>query len=979
MRLVVLVPAGNDREGEAAAEWARAGGYDLQQQSLGRGGAPVLTTDDVVWCHAGTRVPLLPQEWQVCLEKWVESGGRLLLSLLATPLAAHLGAPYEWPNVSLPAPWHDADDSLWPEDFRTWPDFPHIRGAQGWGEHPLFDGLLRGTFTWSAREGEPVARVVLARGPTATSARKARIIAVDRAYVQLDAGAAVAWECDVGRGRILCLGANLSFTAADRRLVAQRDRYLVNALAYLDPRRDARLARRAWWPSASAVDVLPVGLPPRPLQMVGPRLRPALTLSGPPRDAAAVSLAGRAALVVGDERRGVEEIWLHPLCAISGGFVATVNGVPLRATAVQVAPATLERQLADATAGEWSEVVTVSPDRPAAFYQLAPGSGAQLREATVEVSLRLRLQWPYPSDALYPLSTVVERDGARASVVVSGADPRMAMAIYIDGAAALTVGASPTGPRLTITSAPGTALRLAVVATTEGMEALAAESRLLGEGILAEVLERQRTRLDRLMAGTVSVSTPSPSFDTAWGWAKARLASFVARVPGIGTGLMAGFAPTRPGWGDSRPGYAWFFGRDACWTGDALLAAGLFEEARCALEFLAQTSDVTGKIAHEITTSGVAHYDAADATPLFLRFVAAYAEWTGDLSTIRAHWAEVRAAVAFVLSHDTDGDGLPENTGVGHGWVESGPLGGGALTSYTASIWIDALRRLAPVAALLRDDDLRERLEHTLHQAVSSFERKLRDPSTGRVYLQLHADGTPVRDLTALSAVPIALGVDARASAEAVMAKLSSDEFSAPWGVRMIGTQDARYRPRGYHCGAAWPLCTGWAALANFALGRPEAGWSHLESNAGCALQRSRGAFDEVLDGDTGGGAGICSDQAWSAAMVISPFIFGMLGMRPSASARRCIIDPRWPAAWTHARAERLRVGGSVFSLEMVAVAKEHRYTLRLDEGAPLEVRIGTALHGESITLVEGHAVTIVRRSASASTPSAQGDPHGRR
>ena len=146
------------------------------------------------------------------------------------------------------------------------------------------------------------------------------------------------------------------------------------------------------------------------------------------------------------------------------------------------------------------------------------------------------------------------------------------------------------------------------------------------------------------------------------------------------------------------------------------------------------------------------------------------------------------------------------------------------------------------------------------------------------------------------------------------MATLSSDAFSAPWGVRMIGTQDARYRPRGYHCGAVWPLYTGWAALADFALGRPEAGWIHLESNARCALQRSRGAFEEVLDGDTGGAAGICSDQAWSAAMVISPFIFGMLGMRPSASARRCIIDPRWPSAWTHARAERVRVGGSVFS-----------------------------------------------------------------
>jgi glycogen debranching enzyme len=195
----------------------------------------------------------------------------------------------------------------------------------------------------------------------------------------------------------------------------------------------------------------------------------------------------------------------------------------------------------------------------------------------------------------------------------------------------------------------------------------------------------------------------------------------------------------------------------------------MFDEARIALEFLGVTADVTGKIAHEVTTSGVAHYDAADATPLWLRFVAAYAEWMGDLATVRALWSQVRAAFAFVLSHDRDDDGLPENSGVGHGWVESGPLGGGAVTSYVAAIWIDALRRLAPLAERLGDRDLFERVTQARARAEAAIETRLRDQATGRLVLHLSEDGRAVADLTALSAVPVLLGVDDTAGGDAVV------------------------------------------------------------------------------------------------------------------------------------------------------------------------------------------------------------------
>ena len=415
-------------------------------------------------------------------------------------------------------------------------------------------------------------------------------------------------------------------------------------------------------------------------------------------------------------------------------------------------------------------------------------------------------------------------------------------------------------------------------------------------------------------------------------------------------------------------------------------ASGLFDEARTALEFLARTSDASGKVVHEITTSGAAHYDAADATPLFLRFVAAYAEWTGDLATIRAHWAEVRAAVSCVLSHDRDHDGLPENTGVGHGWIESGALGGGALTAYTASIWIDALTRLAPVATWVGDDDLATRLGEVHQQAAGSFERRLRDRTTGRIFLHLDREGRPMREVTALSAVPIALGVDRHAASDAVLDLLGSDRFSTPWGVRMMDREDARYDPAGYHVGAVWPLFTGWVALANFARRRPESGWRHLQANVASMFTGARGAFPEVLRGDDGRAAGVCPDQAWSAAMVISPFISGLLGMRPSAPTHSCMVDPRWPPTWSSASVAQLRVGRSVFALSMhrgptaesANGPLSYHYALQLSEGVPLEVRLGREPEGVTVRLEVGRVVTVVQSAGLPGHAPTLEDNHGR-
>src|SRR5229473_1803519 len=163
---------------------------------------------------------------------------------------------------------------------------------------------------------------------------------------------------------------------------------------------------------------------------------------------------------------------------------------------------------------------------------------------------------------------------------------------------------------------------------------------------------------------------------------------------------------TRQAWGDGRPGYAWYFGRDACWTALAALAAGDFSLARLALGHLGDTQDVTGKVIHELTTSGLAHYDAADSTPLFLLLAGRYVAWTGDLPFLEERWPELERAYAFCLTTDRDRDGLIENAGVGHGWLEMGPLAGAKTSLYLASVWLAALESLAPVAQALGKESL---------------------------------------------------------------------------------------------------------------------------------------------------------------------------------------------------------------------------------------------------------------------------------
>jgi glycogen debranching enzyme len=347
---------------------------------------------------------------------------------------------------------------------------------------------------------------------------------------------------------------------------------------------------------------------------------------------------------------------------------------------------------------------------------------------------------------------------------------------------------------------------------------------------------------------------------------------FFVETPGLGSSLMAGFGTTRSGWDgghvvSGRPGYAWYFGRDSVWTALAMLAYGDHRKVHSVLEFLGNFQDITGKIAHEITTSGHVHYDAADATPLYILLTGRYLRASNDRRFARREFPRLLKAVNFCFATDSDHDHLIENTNVGHGWIEGGPLFPSHAELYLNACWCSALEEAAFVAGSLKRRKEREKWMREATRVRRIINKDFWNQEEGFYSFAKNEDGTFNIHQTILATVAMYLGVLNHDKSVQCLQTFASDRFSTPWGVRMIARDDKLYNPEGYHCGSVWPLFTGWTALAELQHGLRDEALKHIKSSIELYNKFSLGFIPEVLHGEQCKPAGVCSHQAWSEAL----------------------------------------------------------------------------------------------------------------
>ena len=468
------------------------------------------------------------------------------------------------------------------------------------------------------------------------------------------------------------------------------------------------------------------------------------------------------------------------------------------------------------------------------------------------------------------------------------------------------------------------------------------------------------------LARTVGLELPDGELQQAYDWARVGVVQGLVTNPYLGTGLVAGY---RTSGTSQRPGFAWFFGRDSFWTALALDAEGDFATARTGLEFISKYQGADGKIPHEISqgasfvnwfTDFPYGYASADATPLYIIAANDYVTESGDAAFAREKWDSLWKAYRFLRStYDTQG--LPQNFGFGHGWVEGGPLLPVKTEFYQSGLGAQALSALSSLAHFAAKDDFRSQLEREFLQKKQLVNQAFWSAESGSYAFALDNNNQKVIEPSVLATVPMWFGLLDQEKAGLMITQLAAPGHQTDWGMRIISSRATRYDGGGYHYGSVWPLFTGWASVAEYRYHRALPAYSNLRANALLALDGSLGHATEVLSGDYYQPLSTSSPhQIWSSAMVISPLLRGLLGLETDGGAHKLLFNPHVPGNWTSFAVRNVRAGDTTLDLSYSKTHDEIR--VNIENTGNLELEFSPALSPRAQVIgadVNGHRVSL--------------------
>jgi GH15 family glucan-1,4-alpha-glucosidase len=486
---------------------------------------------------------------------------------------------------------------------------------------------------------------------------------------------------------------------------------------------------------------------------------------------------------------------------------------------------------------------------------------------------------------------------------------------------------SVTSFRLGVTNKGKDTKLIVIAASLDGRPQAEAAYKKLTAGY-ADLLRASTDYYKKYLNDTVSVELPDAQIQQAYDWSRVSMVQGVVNNPFLGTGLVAGYRTS----GESqRPGFAWFFGRDSFWTSLALNATGDFATTRTALQFISKYQREDGKMPHEIAQAAnfvpwfkdfPYGYASADATPLYIIAMNDYVTESGDVAFAKEKWDSVWKAYEFLRSTYEE-QGFPKNFGIGHGWVEGGPLLPVKSEFYQSGLGVEALRALSNLAHLTGQDARASELSQEFEKQAPKLNNTFWLADKQRYAFALGTDGKPIDEPSVLATVPMWFGLPAQKNASAMITQLADLGHQTDWGMRIISNRSPKFSGGGYHYGSVWPLFTGWASVGEYRYHRPQPAYENLRANALLALDGSLGHVTEVLSGDYYQPLSTSSPhQIWSAAMVVSPLLRGMFGLSVDAKAATLTFAPHLPADWNALEIDNLRVGENKVELNLTRTAE---------------------------------------------------------
>ena len=470
------------------------------------------------------------------------------------------------------------------------------------------------------------------------------------------------------------------------------------------------------------------------------------------------------------------------------------------------------------------------------------------------------------------------------------------------------------------------------------------------------IFQQNESYYRNLLDEHTHIDTPDKQLNAAFTWAIASIDQLRIRTtPELSEeALTAGFVASGNA---ARPGFGWFFGRDALWSLYAVNSYGGSSTFKQEIEFLLRRQEADGRIMHEWSqTANLVdwrslpyEYASSDATPLLQMAVADYFAITGDRSFVAAHWNELALAWKYETSHDSS-DGIYNNT-AGSGWVESWIPSMPHQEIYLAALDVQASTAFARLARASGHGDLAAQAEARGAQLRETIEREYYLPQTSFYAFSHNENGTTDNTATIFPSVAWWDGSYQLKHPDPMMERWGSSEFSTDWGTRILSDRTSFYDPISYHQGSVWPLFTGWVSVAEYRAGHALSGYTHLMQNADLTWAQDLGSVTELLSGKFYQVLGrSTAHQLWSSAMVISPVLRGMFGLEWDAPHGTLTVTPHLPANWKTATVERVPFGNSQLDLSF----SREGQVLFVRATGPAAGDVRLASHAEGAIAVHG-------------------------
>ena len=943
----------------AAQAWIRRNEHLTLRQVDPSSVAEAASNVDVLWVHSPDSSAYA--EWEEsglpldALEDYYENGGRLLFTNYAARLPHAIGIEGTAPAVrTLDVSNNEHNDK---------------KGYQTFRGHPVFSrGLLGGDQVWDATRDHQLPRVGYFGDATPSDGQ---VLGVERARTGVrPANKLLIEHRSQDGGHALSAGAMI-YPNRPNNLRVKLNRFLENALFYLAGTLDSQDEATYWRYHENIAKEFDVSssssIMPAPDRSLADRPATSLARSRDTPTNEFFDVAGRRAIIMGQENGGLREVWTHPFKLmfdyetgiVRSDSVAWLDELPVDVT---VRPESFTRTYELGDGNTLTQIIypSMSASGGLSHYRASTDTPVRLM---VRFRSDLNYMWPYPKSTvgnIYygyddALNALHVRDISSDMYGVMGAD--VAADTQLSGGYQ-TIQWTPDGLEgvpsekkqvyhasvFTLDSGNDHTLNYAFAGSNTGRDAVVTDYRRLiahPTTTYEKTVEHYRALLDE----HVTVDTPDDTFDRYFKWALVGSDRFVIETPHLGQGIMAGYGfsdPSGGAWASGTPGYAWYFGRDAEWTGFAFDSYGDTDAVRRQLAMLQENQDLQGKIYHALNTAGpgVQQYNAADSTPLYVILAGHYYRASGNTAFMRESWPHLKAAMDFLYSTDTDGDGLIENTNVGHGWIELGELNTAHSTFYLSGIWARTLEQAAYIADHLGRDSLRQQYRADARSVRKTLNTDFWNAEQDYFYQAKNRNDSFNDARTMMPAVAMHFGQLDPAKTNTVLNAFASNQFSTDWGMRIIDRNSPLFDPGSYHLGTVWPLFTGWAALAEYEYGRGRTGFRHITNNMFVKDHWALGYVEEVLNGRTYTPDGFSPHQAWSETNILHPAITGLIGWNPNAPEDSALLAPQPPVHWDSLTARNLTVGETNVQMTMTRTDTTTRYRLVHQGGPVVDLRL---------------------------------------